>query len=123
MKTFVKTQLVLIIGSIADFLLTFLLVDIFNCWYLLGNAIGNINGGLVQFILSLSFVFTASTQRAERQLWKFILMWLGNIGLSALGVYAMTQFLHSHYLVSKLFVSVLLGVTYTYFVSKRIVFQ
>ena len=49
-------------------------------------------------------------------------MWAGNIALSALFVYLITHDLHQHYLVSKLIVSVVLGMTYTYIVSKKFVF-
>ncbi len=122
MQTFIKTQAALILGSGADFLVTFLLVDVFNCWYIAGNAAGNITGAVAQFILSSKWVFNSSTQRVPSQLLKFILMWLGNIALFAIGVYLLTHYLHLHYLLSKLIVSVLLGVSYTYLVSKKFVF-
>ena len=50
-------------------------------------------------------------------------MWIGNIVLSALGVYLITRYLHQHYLFSKLIVSVLLGISYTYLLSKKFVFR
>lgn len=119
---FIKTQAALILGSLADFAVTFLLVDVFNCWYIAGNAAGNITGGMAQFILSSKWVFSNSTQTVPVQVFKFILMWIGNIVLFAIGVYMLTHFGQLHYLLSKLIVSVLLGVSYTCLVSKKIVF-
>jgi putative flippase GtrA len=122
MITFIKAQLVLIIGSIADFLTTILLIEVFHCWYIKGNIAGNIIGAIVQFILSRNWSFNASKGMINQQLIKFVLMWAGNITLAAIGVYLLTHYLNIHYLVSKLIISVLLGVSYTYLVSKKFVF-
>ena len=122
-KLFIKTQAVLILGSLADFLVTFLLVDIFSCWYIAGNAAGNITGAVAQFILSSYWVFNSSNQKVTNQIPRFILMWIGNITLFAIGVYLLTHYIHLHYLLSKLIMSVLLGVSYTYLVSKKFVFS
>ena len=105
-----------------DFLVTFLLADVFNCWYVAANAAGNITGAIAQFILSRNWVFAAARQPVPAQLIKFVLMWVGNIVLSALFVYLITHYLQVHYLLSKLFVSVLLGISYTYLLSKKFVF-
>lgn len=119
---FIKTQAALILGSLADFGVTFLIVDVFSCWYIAGNAAGNITGAIAQFILSSKWVFSKSTQRVPVQVLKFILMWAGNIVLFGVGVYLLTHYVQLHYLLSKLMVSILLGVGYTYFVSKKFVF-
>ena len=123
MQTFIKTQAALIAGSLADFLLTILLVEYFHCWYVVGNAAGNIAGAIAQFILSCYWVFTANTeQKIPEQVIKFVAMWLGNIALAAMGIYLLTRYFHLHYLLSKLIVSALLGLSYTYLVSKKFVF-
>jgi putative flippase GtrA len=122
MNTFIKAQAALIAGSLADFGLTILLVQVFQCWYVAGNAAGNITGAVAQFILCRNWAFNGTKQQVPAQVIKFILMWVGNILLSALGVYLLTKHGQLHYLFSKTIVSVLLGVSYTYFVSKKFVF-
>jgi putative flippase GtrA len=121
-KLFIKTQAALVLGSFADFLMTFLLVDIFNCWYIAGNAAGNITGAVAQFILSSYWVFNNNKQKITARFSRFVLMWIGNIVLFGIGVYLLTRYLQLHYLLSKLIMSVLLGVSYTYLVSKKFVF-
>ncbi|MEO6733716.1 MAG: GtrA family protein [Ferruginibacter sp.] len=123
MNIFIKTQAVLIAGSLLDFLVTFLLADVFNCWYVYSNAMGNITGAIAQFILSRTWVFAAASKPVPVQLIRFVLMWIGNIALSAAGVYLITHYLQLHYLLSKLIVSAILGVSYTYLMSKKFVFQ
>lgn len=124
MYIFIKAQATLIVGSLADFMVTILLVQVFQCWYVTGNAIGNITGAAAQFILSRNWVFNTARQKSTTwvQLIKFVVMWAGNIALSAFGVYLLTHYTHLHYLVSKLIVSSLLGVSYNYLVSKKFVF-
>jgi putative flippase GtrA len=123
MYTFIKAQAVLIVGSLADFLTTILLVEVFHCWYVEGNATGNIAGAIAQFILSRNWAFKAVDGKVPKQLIRFVLMWVGNIALSATGVYLLTNYFDIHYLLSKLIISVLLGVSYTYLLSKKFVFS
>jgi putative flippase GtrA len=122
MYTFIKAQAALIAGSLADFLFTILMVQVFHCWYVTGSIAGNIAGAAAQFILSRNWVFNAGKQKMPVQLIKFALMWAGNIALSAAGVYSLTRYFNLHYLLSKLIISILLGVSYTYLLSKKFVF-
>jgi putative flippase GtrA len=124
LTTYIKTQAALIAGSLADFLVTILLVELFTCWYVTGNAAGNVIGATSQFILSRNWVFNNNkSQKIAVQVIKFLVMWAGNIAFSALGVHLLTHYMHLPYLLSKLIVSILLGVSYTYLLSKKFVFK
>ncbi|MBC7688987.1 MAG: GtrA family protein [Aquabacterium sp.] len=59
MYIFIKAQAALMAGSLADFLVTLFLVQVFQCWYVTGNAAGNITGATAQFIISRNWVFKA----------------------------------------------------------------
>ena len=122
MITFLKAQLASIIGSFADFLSTILLVEVFHCWYITGNFIGNILGGFTQFMLCRNWAFKAGEGKISAQAIKFILVWIGNLVLSAGGVYFFTHYLEINYIISKTITSVLLGVSYNYLMQKKFVF-
>lgn len=122
MLTFIKAQAASILGSVADFLVTIFLVETFHCWYILGNLIGNIIGATAQFILCRNWAFDADRKKTSTQAIKFILVWMGNLLLSAAGVYFFTHYLHINYLISKTITSVMLGVSYNYFLQKKFVF-
>jgi|ERR1035438_8056928 putative flippase GtrA len=122
MFTFIKAQAASILGSIADFLVTIFLVEIFHCWYILGNLIGNISGAIAQFILCRNWAFRADRRKTSTQVIRFILVWIGNLLLSASGVYFFTHYLNINYIISKTITSVLLGVSYNYFLQKKFVF-
>ncbi len=57
------------------------------------------------------------------QVMKFVLVYAGDILLSAAGVYFLTHFLGLHYILSKLLTSVTLGLSYNYLLQKQFVFQ
>lgn len=123
MITFFKVQAASIIGSIADYLTTIILVELFGSWYVLANLMGNIAGGILQFTLSRYWVFKSGKNNALLQAGKFVIFFLGNIVLSGLGIYLFTRFLQFNYVISKTLTSVLLGVSYNYFVQKKFVFS
>ena len=122
MITFLKVQAASIIGSLADFLTTIVLVEIFHCWYITGNFIGNILGGITQFILCRNWAFKAGEGKIPAQAIRFIIMWIGNLVLSAGGVYFFTHYIEINYIISKTITSVLLGVSYNYLMQKKFVF-
>lgn len=123
MHTFIKAQAASIVGSLADFFITILLTEVFHCWYITGNIAGNIVGAIMQFILCRSWAFNAADKQAIPQIVKFAIVWVGSIILSAIGVYIFTARLGFYYLLSKIIISILLGVTYNYFLQKRFVFS
>jgi putative flippase GtrA len=122
MLTFIRVQAVLILGSLADFAVTILLVSCFHDSYVIANVVGNITGSIAQFILSRNWAFEATDDKVLPQVIKFSLVWAGHILLSAAGIYLFTHYLGWYYLLSKTVTSVLLGVTYTYLLKKHYVF-
>jgi putative flippase GtrA len=122
MITFLKTQAASIIGSIADFLVTILLVEVFHCWYIAANLVGNVCGATAQFLLCRDWVFDRRGSGLSGQMFKFVSVWAGNLLLSAGGVYLLTHFAGLNYILSKLIVSAILGVTYNYLLLKKFVF-
>ncbi len=122
MRVFIRVQVASILGSAADYAATILLTEIFRCPYLISNFFGNIMGGTVQFNLCRHWAFKNVDGKMPVQATRFILAFAGNLALSAAGVYLMTRFLGLNYIISKTITSILLGVTYNYFMQKKYVF-
>jgi putative flippase GtrA len=122
MVTFIKAQAASILGSIADYAVTIFLVELLHCWYLVANLAGNIIGGSAQFLLCRNWVFRVSGNKMRSQALKFILVFVGNLILSAAGVYSLTHYLRVNYIISKTMTSILLGVSYNYIMQKQFVF-
>ena len=122
MITYLKAQASAIIGSGVDFLTTIFLVETLHLWYVSGNLVGNIAGAVTQFIFARNWAFHAENGRVSNQVVRYILVWIGNLGLSAAGIYFFTHFTGINYILSKTLTSVLLGLTYNYIMQKKFVF-
>jgi putative flippase GtrA len=122
MKSFIRLQLASIVGSILDFSSTWLLVNGFHARYIGATITGNVIGGIILFMLCRNWVFNKYKGEIPFQASKFVLVFVGNIILSTVGVYLLTNYFDVHYLVSKIICSVLLGVSYNYILQSRWVF-
>ncbi|CAN5273940.1 hypothetical protein BH09BAC4_BH09BAC4_12010 [soil metagenome] len=122
MRTFFKVQATSLLASGIDFLTTVLCVQLWHYWYLSASITGAVVGGLVSFIVSKKWTFAESRQPVASQFSRFVLVWLGNAGANATGLFVTTHFLGVQYLVAKTVVGILVGISYNYFLQKDFVF-
>ena len=126
MLTFLKAQAASIIASAADFLIYAVLVQLTGntpVMVSLATAEGAITGGILNFIIIRKWVFNEGEKRTHVQIMRYILVWTGSILLNTSGMYLVTYFTTINYAVSRVLVSILVGVTYNYFLQKRFVFK
>lgn len=123
MATFLKAQAASFTATVLDFSITVLLKEVFHCWYLLASVLGTITGGVVNFSMNRSWVFQAHNKKIHFQAMKYVLVWMGNLVLVSAGVFVLTNYGGISYLISKIVVSVLVGVFYNYVLQKKFVFR
>jgi len=123
MATFIKAQAASLTATIVDFAVTVLLKEVFHCWYLLASILGTVSGGVVNFSMNRSWVFRAHNKKIHFQAIKYILVWIGNLVLVSGGVFVLTKYGGFSYIVSKITVSLLVGIFYNYVLQKRFVFK
>lgn len=119
---FLKVQISSIMGSALDYLSTIVLAETVQIWYLAANFTGNLLGGSLQFIMNREWVFKARKGSVKVQVIRFILVMGGNLLLSTAGVFILTSGYRVNYLLAKTIISVLLGLTYNYYLQKKFVF-
>ena len=73
--------------------------------------------------MNRSWVFGAKEQKIHFQAFKYVLVWIGNLVLVSGGVFVLTNYGGVSYLVSKITVSVTIGICYNYVLQKRFVFK
>lgn len=123
MLTFLRAQLSSLTGSLADFLITAILVELTGTGIMPASIEGTVSGGIVNFLINRSWVFAEGRNRTPVQIARYALVWVGNLGLNAAGMYLLLHFTSIPYLMSKVMVSVLVGISYNYFLQKRFVFK
>jgi putative flippase GtrA len=122
MATFVKAQASSLIASLFDFLTTVVCKEFFYLWYVVANIIGTIVGGATNFVLGRVWVFHKKEKSAPKQILKYILVWSGNAFLNTAGVFLVTHYIGLSYIISKIIVSFLVGISYNYILQKKFVF-
>ncbi|MEO5594796.1 MAG: GtrA family protein [Chitinophagaceae bacterium] len=123
MLTFLKAQTSSLIASAADFLVTVLLVELTGTRIILASVEGTISGGIINFIINRSWVFGEGEKKTQVQIVRYALVWGGNLVLNASGMYLITHYTSLNYIISKIVISIMVGVFYNYFLQKRFVFK
>lgn len=123
MITFVRAQAASLTASITDFLVSIFLAKVVGWWYLASSITGTIVGGIVHFTISRTWVFDAKEKHVGGQAFKYILVWVGNLLLNALGVFLVTHYMRINFVISKVVVSIIVGITYNYLLQKKVVFK
>ncbi len=113
----------MVAGSLSDYAVTIMLVEIIHTGIVPANIAGTTTGGILQFVLGRNWAFRAGAGRVSRQVIRYGMMTAGNIILSTGLVYLLTHFLALNYLASKTIVSVALGLTYNYYFQKKFCFH
>ena len=127
MLTFLKAQAAAIIGSAADFLIYSIIFQLSAhtpTMIATATAEGAVCGGIVNFLIARNWVFNEGQGKKHVQVMRYILVWGGSILLNAAGMYLLIYYTTDSNAISKrIFVSVLVGVFYNYFLQKRFVFK
>jgi putative flippase GtrA len=123
MITFLKANVASLAASLIDFLMTMLLVQFCKVNVVMAAATGTVTGGIVNFLIGRHWVFKAGDEKAVRQLWKYALVWMGNLFLNTGGVYVFACQAGLHYAVSKVVTSLLVAFLYNYPLQKNFVFS
>ena len=123
MITFLKANVASLAASLSDFLMTILLVQWCTTNVVTAAAAGTVTGGIVNFLIGRHWVFKAADEKAVRQIWKYALVWTGNLFLNTGGVYVFACQAGLHYAVSKVVTSLLVAFLYNYPLQKNFVFS
>lgn len=123
MITFLKANMASLLASLSDFLMTVLLVQWCGMDVVMAAVAGTVTGGIINFLIGRHWVFRAGDEKAVRQVWKYALVWTGNLLLNAGGVYMLVWYAGFHYMVSKVVTSLLVAFLYNYPLQKNFVFS
>jgi len=123
MVTFLKANLASLIASLSDFFMTVLLVQWCKTGVVSAAAAGTVTGGIINFLIGRHWVFGTGDEKAVRQMWKYALVWSGNLLLNTGGVYVLANQAGLHYTISKVMTSLLVAFLYNYPLQKNFVFS
>ncbi|MFC3562623.1 GtrA family protein [Pedobacter jamesrossensis] len=122
MFRYLKAQASSLTATAVDFLVTLAAVNLLGFWYLSASISGTVTGGIINFYINRNWVFIATKSVLKWQVLKYILVWIGNFLLVTLGVYLLTTFFNINYMLSKMLVSISVGMSYNYYMQKQFIF-
>jgi putative flippase GtrA len=122
-ETFWKAQVSSLLSTLADFLFTLFFAEALGIWYLASSFMGMITGGCVNFLIGRNWVFKAEKNESFVQAKRYIVVWAGSLSLNTLGIYLFTDVFRVYYLVSKLLITVWVGVFFNFYLQRSFVFK
>lgn len=123
MKTFLKANVASLTASFCDYLVTIILKQYLELDAVLASILGTVFGGIVNFLIGRHWVFKADDRPALQQGLRYLLAWIGNLILNALGVYLLIRLGGVHYIIAKVATSLTVAIAYNYPVQKKFVFK
>ncbi len=121
--SFFKYNTVALIATGVDFSVFILFNDLLNLWYVFSTFISAVTGGATAFILNRNWVFQSKEKKVKTQIYRYILVWGGSIFLNTVGLYLLVENSTISELISKVIVTVLVGITYNYTMSQFYIFK
>ncbi|EJW97105.1 membrane protein containing GtrA-like protein domain protein [gut metagenome] len=134
---FLKAQLSAQLASLADFVVTILLVKLLAVYYLYATFLGSVIGGIVNCVINYKWVFHADDCKKKYVAFKYVFVWGGSILLNTWGTFALTEWLSGQlfiqnllgiyvqnlFIISKVLVALLVAVFWNYQLQRRFVYR
>jgi putative flippase GtrA len=121
---FLKAQLTSLSASLVDYSTTMLLAYVCAVERQYASMAGLIAGGIFHFTISRRWVFDAADKNRYVQMVRYLMVWTGNFLLNMGGLYLMEHYAPAIELyISKIVVSVAVGIGYNYVLQKKFVFK
>jgi len=122
MLLFFRAQASSLIATLVDFFTTLILVELFMQHYLMASVLGAIAGAVTNFMINRQWAFNATEESVRKQSMRYVLVWTGSLMLNTSGLYLLTYFLNIKYIISKIIVSLIVGIGFNYVLQKKYVF-
>ncbi len=114
LATFSRAQLAAIGATLLDYGVLFLCTEILHVWYVASTALGALLGAVANFLINRHWSFKASEGSVKRQARRYTLVSGGSLLLNTMGVWAVTEFIHIHYALSVIVISIIVAVFFNY---------
>ena len=123
LTSFFRYNIIAVLATLVDFLIFILLYEIFDIWYVASTFMSAICGGVAAFILNRNWTFMGKDGKLSSQAIKYLLVWGSSILLNTAGLYLIVENTDMGGIVSKIIVSVIVGICFNFLMNKYFVFK
>lgn len=90
---FIRAQLSAQVATVVDFFISIVLNRWFGIYYVYATLTGAVSGGMVNCTINYKWTFHTDDCSPAHVMFKYVLVWLGSIGLNLWGTFLLTEFL------------------------------
>ncbi|MEP7108387.1 MAG: GtrA family protein [Ferruginibacter sp.] len=123
MKTFFKANVSSVTASFSDYLVTIIFHQFLQVDEVLASILGTIFGGMINFLVGRHWVFRSVNSPFFHQGKRYLITWVGNLILNALGVFLLVRLCSVYYIIAKAATSITVAIAYNYPIQKKYVFR
>ena len=123
LESFAKSQFSSMIATGVDFVIFIFLNDVLQIYYVFASGISAFFGALVSFILGRNWAFRKKDGKLSTQAFRYFLTSGTSILLNTAGIYILTETIGTTPLVSKIIISILVGVFFNFFMYRHFVYK
>lgn len=131
---FLRAQLSAQIATFIDFIVSIMLKEWCGVYYVYATLCGSITGGLTNCAINYKWTFRTTDCSPYYVMFKYILVWLGSIGINIWGTYLLTELLKgqpnmpllgesSAFIIAKIIIAVMVAVLWNYNLHRMFVFR
>jgi len=134
---FLRAQLSSQLSSITDFLITIILVNLFQVFYVYATFIGSVCGGATNCVVNYRWTFKSMDVKKRYVALRYLVVWGGSIFFNTSGVFLMTEmirkirwvvefsnlFFENIFILPKIVVSLFIGFVWNYNMHRYFVFK
>ena len=135
--TFLRAQLSSLSASFTDYVVTIVLANVFNLFYVYATIIGLICGGITNCVVNYRWTFKAMNVKKRYVAIRYLMVWGASAFLNTSGIFLMTEllkkipllmkvpdfFYENIFIISKLVVSLLVGYVWNYNMQRLFVYK
>ncbi len=121
--SFFRSQAASFVATATDYFVLIFVTEVLGVWYVASAALGAFCGAIVSFFLGRNWAFKRTQEGIGGQLLRYILTSCSSLILNTLGVYLLTEYFATHYILSKTIVSFLVGVGFNFVMYRYFVFK
>ena len=119
---FLRAQLSAQMATIADFLVTILLVRLFEVYYVYATLAGAVYGGIVNCVINYKWTFKSTGKKTNVAV-KFILVWVCSIWLNTWVRDTLSQYFGDFFIIPKMAVAVIVALFWNYNMHRFFVYR
>ena len=134
---FLRAQLSSQLSSITDFLITIILVNLFQVFYVYATFIGSVCGGATNCVVNYRWTFKAMDVKKRYVALRYLIVWGGSIYFNTSGIFLMTEmirkipwvvdfsnlFFENIFIIPKIIVSLFIGFIWNYNMHRFFVYK